>query len=169
MSMQKTVLEIKIYGEPILRKKAAKLERITEQDMQILDEMAQLMYKSGGIGLAATQVGINKQLMVIDVGSGLLKLANPCIIKREGCEIMEEGCLSLPDVIVKVKRAKKITVEALDLESKKVTIAAQDLLCRAFQHEVDHLQGKLIIDYVPWLKKWQFKKKLKGLKKKDAK
>lgn len=111
------------------------------------------MYQAKGVGLAANQVGVNKQMLVIDIGSGLIKMANPKIIKKSGKEIMEEGCLSLPDLNVKVCRAKNVVVTGINEYNQRVKIEARDILARAFQHEVDHLNGKLIIDYASWYKK----------------
>ncbi|MEA3485875.1 MAG: peptide deformylase, partial [Candidatus Aerophobetes bacterium] len=105
------------------------------------------MYASQGIGLAAPQVGIDKRLIVVDVGEGLLKLINPLILLEEGESILEEGCLSLPGVNVKVKRAKSVVVEGWNEKRKRIKIKSEDLFAHAIQHEVDHLQGILIIDY----------------------
>ena len=146
-------LTLKRFPDPILRKKASKILRVTHQEKEILAEMAKVMYLSQGVGLAAPQVGINKQLAVIDVGSGLLKLINPIIVKREGWEVCEEGCLSVPDVNIKIKRSKTVTVHFLDEEGNAQKVHADGLLARAFQHELDHLAGTLIIDYVNPVKK----------------
>ena len=110
--------------------------------------MAKLMYLSQGVGLAAQQVGIDKQLAVIDIGNGLIKFINPVIIKRQGIDLLEEGCLSVPGVSIKVKRAKSVTVHFLDEEGSVQQLHADGLLARALQHELDHLAGVLIIDYV---------------------
>lgn len=154
---------IRIFGEPVLRKKAKSVKAIGERENRILEAMAKLMYDAQGCGLAANQAGVDLQLLVIDVGGGLLKLANPRILKKEGCNTIEEGCLSLPKVTVKVKRAKKIWVTCLGCDNQKVTFEAQDILARALQHEIDHLNGKLIIDYAPWRKRIFLKRQLKKL------
>ena len=107
-------LAIKKFPDPILRKRASKILRVTHQEKEILMEMAKVMYLAQGVGLAALQVGINKQLAVIDIGNGLINLINPVIVKKEGTEILEEGCLSVPDICVKVRRAKSVTVNFLD-------------------------------------------------------
>ncbi len=127
--------------------------------------MAQMMYDSSGIGLAAPQIGVSKALVVIDDGNGLYKLANPRIVKGSGWYTQEEGCLSVPGVGIKVRRLKSIVVEALDEEGKKVTIKADGLLARVFQHEIDHLNGKLIIDHASFLEKMKYRKAIEGLKK----
>jgi peptide deformylase len=154
---------ILIFGEPILRKKAKPVKKMGEEERQILEAMAKLMYDAQGCGLAATQVGIDRQLFVVDVGGGPLKLANPKILKKEGFDVIEEGCLSLPGVLVKVKRPRKIWIECLDCDNKKVRFEAQDILSRALQHEIDHLRGKLIIDYAGLRQKLLLKRRLKKL------
>ncbi len=129
-----------------------------------MGEMAELMRVSGGIGLAAPQVGINKQLLLVDVGSGPVILINPRIIKRRGSCVMEEGCLSLPGVYVRIKRAKQIIVSGTNELNEKVSLSARDLLARALQHEIDHLRGRLIIDYASLVKRIVLRKRLKELK-----
>ena len=115
--------------------------------------MAMTMYSVNGIGLAAPQVGLDIKIIVIDIGQGLLKLVNPKIIKSEGISVLEEGCLSIPDTYVKVKRKQKIAVSALDNYGKPQLIRAEGLLAHALGQEIDHLNGKLIIDYLPFYKK----------------
>ena len=141
-------MDIVCLPDKSLRKKAKKILRVSEEDGRMLDEMARTMYLKGGVGLAAVQVGIDKQLVVIDIGGGLISLINPVVVKKEGYETQEEGCLSIPDTCVKVKRAKKITCEYLDRDGLPSTITAEGLLARVIQHEVDHLLGKLIVDYL---------------------
>ncbi|OGX25385.1 MAG: peptide deformylase [Omnitrophica WOR_2 bacterium RIFCSPHIGHO2_02_FULL_45_21] len=155
---------IYIFGEPILRKKTKVVDKITQSEKQLFDEMLQVMHKASGVGLAANQVGIDKQLCVVCVGDKVLKLANPKIIKRKGCEIFEEGCLSLPETVVKVKRAKEIICQALNENNELIKFDAYGLLARAVQHEVDHLLGKMIIDYAPLWQKLALKKKLRILR-----
>ena len=116
-----------------------------------------------GVGLAAPQVGINEAFIVVDAGSGLYKLVNPKILKKEGIQVNDEGCLSVPGVYIKVKRAKKIWVSALDETSKPIKFEAHDLLACALQHEIDHLYGRLIVDYASF-----FKKMTMGIKKANA-
>lgn len=148
MSMQETGLKIRTLGDPVLRKKARPVKNLTDFQRKALSEMARLMYSVSGVGLAGPQVGISEALIVVDTGSsGLYKLLNPKIIKRQGFQSSEEGCLSVPGVSVKVKRSQKITLKALDEQAKPLIIEAEDLLARVFQHEIDHLNGKLIVDY----------------------
>lgn len=155
---------IYIFGEPILRKKTKTVSGITQVEKQLFDEMLQVMHKASGVGLAANQVGIDKQLCVVCVDDKVLKLANPRILKRKGIEVMEEGCLSLPETAVKVKRAKEIICQALNENNELIKFSARDLLARAVQHEVDHLLGKMIIDYAPIWQKLALKKKLRILR-----
>jgi peptide deformylase len=162
--MEETALKIRLFGDPVLRKKAKPVKHITGHHRDVLSQMAQLMYTDSGIGLAATQLGINETMMVADIGNGLYKLINPKIVKRQGRQIIQEGCLSVPGICIKVKRAKKILVEAQDEFGKPLSIEAQDLLACVFQHEIDHLKGRLIIDYASFFEKLKIKKKLKELK-----
>jgi peptide deformylase len=161
--MSETELKIRIVGDPALRKKAKRITRVNSEHSAILSRMAQLMYESKGIGLAAPQVGLNHRMIVVDVGTGLYKLVNPRIVKKEGRQSMEEGCLSVPGIYVKISRAKNVFVEALDENGKPQKIQAQDLLACVFQHEIDHLEGKLILDYASLLKKISLRKKLAKL------
>ena len=150
-------LEIKIYPAKVLRQKARPVEKITSEVQDIIHQMIKLMKKHDGVGLAANQVGVLKQIIVIMTGSGPLALINPEIIFRQGEREEEEGCLSLPGVIVRVKRAEEIKVRALDKKGMEIVLQANGLPARAIQHEIDHLQGKLIIDYLNF---WQ-KRKIK--------
>lgn len=149
------------YGEPILRKKTRLVARVTQEEKQLFDEMLKMMHRLHGIGLAANQAGVDKRMCVVCVGDKVLKLANPKILKRKGAESFEEGCLSLPNVTVKVKRAKEILCQALNENNELIEFVAQELLARAIQHEVDHLTGKLIIDYAPIWQKLALRKKAK--------
>jgi peptide deformylase len=128
--------------------------------------MAKAMYAAEGVGLAATQVGINKRLAVIDAGNGLLKLANPEIVKAWCKKLGEEGCLSFPEIRVKIRRPQKVVVEALNQDSQKVKIEAEGLLARVLQHEIDHLNGVVIIDRIGLAQKLMVAVRLLKLKKK---
>jgi len=163
--MDRTALKIKIYGDPALRKKTKPVEQITDGHRETLSKMAQLMYEESGIGLAASQVGINESMIVVDIGTGLYKLVNPVVTTKRDSQEMEEGCLSVPGVCLKVKRAAKIMVKAQDELSNPVTIDAEGLLACVLQHEIDHLNGKLIIDYASLIDKLKIKNKLRELKK----
>ncbi len=161
--MAETVLKIRILGDPVLRKKVKTVKNVIPEYKEILSKMAEAMYAGQGIGLAAPQVGINEAMIVADVGTGLYKLINPKIVARVGRQAQEEGCLSIPGICVKVKRAKKIKVQAQDENGIPISVNAEDLLACVFQHEIDHLKGRLIVDYASFFEKLKLKKKLKEL------
>jgi peptide deformylase len=161
--MSETELKIRIVGDPVLRKKAKRITRVNSEHSGILSQMARLMYESKGVGLAAPQVGLSCRMIVVDIGLGLYKLVNPRIVSRSGRQSFEEGCLSVPGIYINVKRAKRIRVEALNENGDPLKIEAQDLLACVLQHEIDHLDGKLIVDYASLLKKIALKKKLTNL------
>ena len=163
--METNTLIIKVFGDPVLRKRAKRVTQVTDEDRALLSGMARVMYASSGIGLAAPQVGVSKSMIVVDIGSGLYKLVNPRVTKSEGRQALEEGCLSVPGVCIKVKRARTVRVKALDEDGKPVTIEAQDLFACVLQHEIDHLKGTLIVDYASLLDKIKIKKRLAELKK----
>lgn len=137
---------IRILGDDVLRKKAKKVEKINTFIKNLLDDMADTMYKNKGVGLAGNQVGILKRVIVVDDGDGLLQLINPVILEKEGTQLDEEGCLSLPDIYGDVERAEKIKVKAQNTQGKYIEFEAEGYLARIIQHEVDHLEGKLFSD-----------------------
>lgn len=137
---------IRILGDDVLRKKAKKVEKINTFIRNLLDDMADTMYKNKGVGLAGNQVGILKRVIVVDDGEGLLQLINPVILEKEGTQIDKEGCLSLPDIYGDVERADKIKVKAQNPQGKYIEFEAEGYLARIIQHEVDHLEGKLFSD-----------------------
>ena len=147
------ILNIKKYPDKVLRKRCKEVQSIDGEIKRLLDDMAMTMYAVNGVGLAATQVGLDMRIIVIDIGDGLMKLINPKITKKEGTSVMEEGCLSVPNVYVKVKRPESIVVSALNIDGKQELIKAEGLLAHAFGQEIDHLNGKLIIDYLPFYKR----------------
>ena len=138
----------KYKKDDILRKKSRNVDKINEIILQLLDDMAETMYKENGAGLAAPQVGILKRVIVVDIGDGLIKLINPEIVEQEGEEQGEEGCLSVPDIIGEVKRPYKVKVKGLNELGEEIEIKATGFLARAFCHEIDHLDGILFIDKV---------------------
>ena len=140
--------EIVQIGEPVLRKKAKKVEVIDEKILQILDDMADTMYNADGVGLAAPQVGILKRIVVIDIGDGLLELINPEIIETSGEQIGEEGCLSFIGESGIVRRPNVVKVRAYNRKGQLFEIEGEELLARAFCHEIDHLDGILYVDKV---------------------
>lgn len=130
-----------------LREKASQVKEITPKIIEILEDMAETMYSEEGIGLAANQIGIPKSLVVVDLQEGeLLELINPEIVQAEGKEVEVEGCLSFPGILGEVPRATRVVVEAINREGEKVKFEAQGLLARVLQHEIDHLEGKLLVD-----------------------
>ena len=165
--MPETRLRIRLFGAPELRKRAKPVKQVTALERQILSQMAQLMYDAEGIGLAASQVGISQAMIVVDIGLGLYKLINPKIVKKEGSQVMEEGCLSVPGVCIKIKRARKIEIQAQDEFAQPLTLEAEGLLACVFQHEIDHLKGMVIVDYASFLKRMGIRRKLKEMKKRS--
>ena len=161
--MKETELKIRIIGDPVLKWVAKPIAKITDEHRKILSRMAQLMYSVSGVGLAAPQIGIAESMIVVDAGSGLYKLANPKITKSKGAQISEEGCLSVPGVSIKVKRALYVVVQAFNEAGRPVIIEAEDLLACVFQHEIDHLHGKLIVDYLSMEEKQKINKGIKDL------
>lgn len=140
------LLKIRKVGDPVLRSKARPVNTINNKTKTLLDNMAKTMYKNDGIGLAAPQVGVLQRMFIVDIGDGLLEFINPEITSGEGKNIMEEGCLSVPEKTGGVIRAKKITIKALNRNGKEIEMETDGLLARALQHENDHLDGILFID-----------------------
>ncbi len=140
--------EIRQSGDELLKKKSRPVKQIDDRIIQLLDDMAETMYRADGGGLAACQVGVLKRLVVIDVGEGLLKLVNPEIVSAEGESVEVEGCLSFPDVWGKVKRPTQVTVRALDETGKEIEVAGTGLLAVCLCHELDHLNGIVFTDKV---------------------
>ena len=160
------LFDILQYPNPILKKKANKVDIVDKEVQRLLDDMAETMYNAPGIGLAAPQIGKSMKAIVADISpkneSGeLIKLINPVIVHAEGEEIMEEGCLSVPGFTEFVKRAQKIVVRGLNEKGKEIEIVAEGLLARVFQHEIDHINGKLFVDHLSTLKKQIFKRQMK--------
>lgn len=159
-------LKIRTLGDPVLRKKSARIKKVTAEHRELLSKMARLMYEDEGVGLAAPQVGVSLAMIVADTGKGLYKLINPKIVKAGGSQANKEGCLSVPGVCIKVRRANIVGIEALDENGDPLNLEAEGLLACVFQHEIDHLHGKLIVDYAPLLEKIRIAKTLKTLRKK---
>ena len=156
-------LPILEFPDPRLRTKAQPVEQVDAALRKLIDDMFETMYAAPGIGLAATQVNVHKRVLVIDVSESRkekLALVNPQIISRAGVEETEEGCLSVPGVYDKVTRAESIRVRALDRDGKQIEFDAQGLLAVCIQHEIDHLDGKLFVDYLSELKRTRIRKKL---------
>ncbi|WP_010252411.1 peptide deformylase [Acetivibrio cellulolyticus] len=134
---------VRIDGDDVLGKVCRQVDVIDNRILILLKDMADTMYAENGVGLAAPQVGVLKRLVVIDVGEGLIELINPKIVKEEGEVLDIEGCLSVPELVGEVVRPKKVWVEALNTKGEKICLEGEDLLARAFCHEIDHLDGIL--------------------------
>ncbi len=157
------ILDILYYPDKRLRTVAKPVETVDDSIKKLVDDMFETMYEAPGIGLAATQVNVHQQIIVIDVSEEKdqpLCLINPSIIAEQGTEICDEGCLSVPDVYETVERAEKVTVKALDQNGDEYTLDADELLAVCIQHEIDHLKGKLFVDYLSPLKLQRIKKRL---------
>lgn len=142
-------LKIRLFGDPCLEAKSKTVKEVGPVERMLIAAMFETMEACRGVGLAAPQVGINEQIFVVDTGKDVFAAINPKIIRTAGNEVMEEGCLSIPRVLVDVKRAKTIWVEFTDGENHLVRAQLSGLLAKVFQHEYDHLHGKLILDYLP--------------------
>ncbi len=158
--------EIRIIGDPVLNRKAEHVAAVDEEIVRLALDMVETVHAAPGIGLAAPQVGVGKRVIVVDLSVGedrgqLHVLVNPEIVAAEGEAVCEEGCLSVPDVREKVARPYRVRVRGLDLHGRPVEIEGEDLLARAFCHEIDHLDGILFVEKLSSLKRALIKKKLK--------
>ncbi|MGZ8161964.1 MAG: peptide deformylase [Methylobacter sp.] len=163
-----SILTILEFPDERLRKKAAVVQTVDDKLKRLVDDMLETMYESHGVGLAATQVDVHQQVIVIDVSEkkdAPVCLINPEILEKDGVEEFEEGCLSVPGFFEKVKRAEHIKVKALNREGQPFEFEARDLLAVCVQHEMDHLNGKLFVDYISPLKRQRIKKKLQKIHK----
>ncbi len=145
------VYKVVLMGDPVLREKAKPVKEINDSILRLLDNLRDTLHEYEGVGLAAPQIGVSKRVIVVENGDEYYELINPEIIKEEGRETAIEGCLSIPQLTGKVKRAARVTVKGLNREGKEVTIEADGLLARAFQHEIDHLDGILFVDRAEWV------------------
>ncbi len=160
--------EVVKYPEPVLAERAAEVEVFDEELATFVDEMFESMYAAQGIGLAAPQIAHGKRIAVIDVSfrkdpEQKLVLINPEIVERDGQQIEEEGCLSLPEIREKVRRAARVTVRAKDATGKTFEVTGDELLARALQHEIDHLDGILFIDRISRLKREMALRKIRKM------
>ena len=147
------ILDIRVLGDPVLRKITTPVEKIDDEIRSLISDMFDTMYAAEGIGLAAPQVGRTERIAVMDVEGQKFALINPEIIESEGTSRGEEGCLSIPDVFGEVTRANRVIVRALDEKGEQIEAEGTELLARCMQHEIDHLDGKLFIDYLSMLKR----------------
>ena len=158
------VLNILRYPDPRLHQQARPVDAFDERLRTLVSDMAETMYAAPGIGLAATQVDIHEQIIVVDISedhSNLLTLINPTIVQSDGTKSHEEGCLSVPGIYETVTRPAQVTVKYLNLNGEEQTLEADGLLAVCVQHEMDHLQGKVFVEYLSQLKLTRIKQKLK--------
>jgi len=157
------LLDILHFPDPRLRKKATPIKEVTDKTRQLADDMLETMYDAPGVGLAAVQINVQKRLIVIDTSedkSTPLVFINPEIIDKQGEREHEEGCLSVPEAYETVTRADTVRVKALDRDGNPFELDADELLATCIQHEIDHLDGKLFVDYLSNLKRQRIKKRL---------
>lgn len=157
-------LEILEFPDPRLRRVARPVESVTERERQLAADMLETMYEARGIGLAATQVNKGVRLVVMDLSEARNEprfFINPEIVDRSGTQTCEEGCLSVPGIYAEVERAEKVTIRALDLEGEAFELEADGLLAVCIQHEIDHLDGKVFVDYLSPLKRRMVEKRLR--------
>ena len=158
------ILKILQYPDPRLHKVAQKVERVDESIRKLVRDMAETMYAAPGVGLAATQVDVHRQVIVADISehhNELRVFINPEIIASSGEEECEEGCLSVPGIFETVQRAEKITVRALDEKGEQFMLEAEGFLAVCIQHEIDHLRGRVFVEYLSQLKQSRIRNKLK--------
>ncbi|MBO7431666.1 MAG: peptide deformylase [Elusimicrobia bacterium] len=163
------ILEIVKYGDPVLRKKTEPITKITDDVIQLAEDMLETMYAAPGVGLAGPQVGLSLQICVIDIvpegKRNPIVLINPKVLSGEDKVELEEGCLSFPKIYEKVKRWNKVQVEYTDLKGNLNKVEVEGFLAKAFQHEIDHLNGKVFIDYLPAWKRKLVEREIKRRKK----
>ncbi|MDO8550891.1 MAG: peptide deformylase [Ignavibacteria bacterium] len=168
-----SLLPITLFGDKILRKKTSKVTKVDNETIELIRDMFATLRNANGIGLAANQVGADKQIFVVDISgvegfeeSKPMTIINPKIVERsEKKNKMEEGCLSIPDVRAEIERPEEITLTYQDVDLKEHTIKTSDVLSRVIQHEYDHLQGILFTDYLSEEEKKELKKDLENIKK----
>lgn len=149
-----SLLPVRVLGDPILRRRAEPVAKVTDAHKRLVDEMYETMYAAKGIGLAAPQVGVAERLFITDVEGARHVLINPeLVIVSTETEISEEGCLSIPEIMGDVNRPASVQMRGLGLDGAPVTVEASGLLARCLQHELDHLNGRLFIDHLSFLKK----------------
>ncbi len=167
-----TILDILHYPDKRLRKVAKPVVKVDDGIKKLVAEMFETMYEAPGIGLAATQVNVHQQVIVIDVSPDKdqpLCLINPEILSEEGVEKSDEGCLSVPEIYEAVERAEKVTIKAMNENGEEYTLQADELLSVCIQHEMDHLKGKLFVDYLSPLKRQRVKKRLLKQQREESK
>jgi len=157
------LLDILHFPDPRLRTQAKPVAAVTDDIRKLVDDMLETMYQAPGIGLAATQVNVHQRVVVIDVSKEQdqpMVFINPEILDKQGVEAMDEGCLSVPGIYERVERADRVRMRALDRNGEPFEMETDDLLAVCIQHEIDHLEGKLFVDYLSQLKRMRIRKKL---------
>jgi peptide deformylase len=159
---------IVLWGSEVLENPSEPVTNITGAEVKLIEDMIQTMYKAPGVGLAAPQVGVSKRIMVTDPSSGekkdqLFTILNPEVVVAEGEQYEDEGCLSIPGFSAPVVRPKKVVLRGVDLNGKEILLEGTDLLARAFCHEIDHLDGKLFLDHLSFIKRDMIKRRIKKL------
>ncbi|MFQ5693318.1 MAG: peptide deformylase [Nitrospinota bacterium] len=167
------VREIRIFPDPVLRRKAAPVDKVDGEVRTLIEDMIETMRAAPGVGLAAPQVGVSRRVIVVDPSGGedpeaVLGLINPRVVSSEGSAVAEEGCLSLPEVQEDVERAERVAVEGRLADGREIRIEADGLLARILQHEIDHLDGVLIIDFLSPVKRDLIKRKLRKRQREEA-
>jgi len=147
------ILDIRVLGDPVLRKETTRVGAVDDDLRKLISEMFDTMYAAEGIGLAAPQVGRTERVAVVDVEGARYALINPEIVESEGSSRGDEGCLSIPEIFGEVTRASRVVVRATDENGSSFEVEGTELLARCLQHEIDHLHGKLFIDYLSVLKR----------------
>jgi peptide deformylase len=137
---------IRLFGDPVLRQRATEIENVDGSLVRLAEDMIQTMYDAPGVGLAAPQVGVQRRLFVYDVGDGPFAVVNPEIVEASGEWLYQEGCLSIPGLSWDLLRPKEVHLRGVDLDGEEIDIEADELLARCFQHEMDHLNGVLIVE-----------------------
>jgi len=166
------VLGILKYPHPVLKKRSKEVDRIDEEVKKLIRDMTETMYEASGIGLAACQVGVPRRIIVVDVSpidplQSLFAMINPEVMSEEGEIDHEEGCLSVPDCLETVRRKEKVRVRGMSPEGKEMEVAGEGILAMALQHEIDHINGILILDHISRLKREIYRNKLKKERRKE--
>jgi peptide deformylase len=162
---------IRLFGDPVLRRRSEPVSSVDGEAIGIIDNLIATVDEAGGLGLAAPQIGVTKRvIVVVEVGEDGLRthhvLVNPEIVSACGEDVCEEGCLSIPGIYANVKRPQSVVVKGLDRQGKQVNVEASGLMARAFAHEIDHLDGILLVDRIGMVKRGLLRKKLNEIKKK---
>lgn len=165
MGIPPAILNIRVFGDESLKKKSALVKEVGPAERMLIDAMIRTMYEDQGIGLAAPQVGVLERILVADIGDGPIAVVNPQVIKKSGAWELEEGCLSVPGVEILIKRPKKILLKYVNAHNETMEQWFEGLLARVILHEIDHLNGKLIVDHASLADKRKWKVQLEEIKK----